>query len=88
MARHVNVEFHVDASSLQRSLQEAQLEMPGLLTIQEAAAYLNVPVATLRWWRAQGRGPRSMKLGRHVRYDKADLDQWINEQKGNGSWGS
>jgi excisionase family DNA binding protein len=88
MARHVNAEFHVDASGLQRSLQEAQLQMPGLLTIQEAAAYLNVPVATLRWWRSQGRGPKAVKLGRHLRYRQEDVDQWVDAQKGYHSWDS
>jgi excisionase family DNA binding protein len=67
-------------------MQQKPIVSP-LVTIEEAAAQLQIPIETLRKWRAQGRGPQSMKLGRHVRYDKADLDQWINEQKGNGSWG-
>jgi excisionase family DNA binding protein len=62
--------------------------MAELLTISEAAAYLRNPIGTLRKWRSQGRGPKSVKLGRRVLYDKADLDQWITQQKGNGSWGS
>lgn len=55
--------------------------MPELLTIKEAASYLTVPEETLRKWRAQGRGPQAIKLGRHLRYDRADLDRWIAEQK-------
>jgi excisionase family DNA binding protein len=55
--------------------------MPELLTIGEASSYLKIPVKTLRKWRLEGYGPPSMKLGRHVRYDKADLDAWIDEQK-------
>ncbi len=58
--------------------------MPQLLTIAEAAAYLRQPVGTLRKWRLESRGPRSMKLGRRVLYDQADLDRWIAEQKVQG----
>jgi excisionase family DNA binding protein len=59
--------------------------MPELLTYKQAADYLTIPEETLRKWRAQGRGPRSIKLGRHVRYDKADLDAWVEQRKQNGS---
>ncbi|HYT88107.1 MAG TPA: helix-turn-helix domain-containing protein [Gemmataceae bacterium] len=55
--------------------------MPEMFTVKETAMYLNVPVATLRWWRAQGTGPPAAKLGKHLRYDKDELDQWIAEQK-------
>ena len=41
-----------------------------LLTITEAAELLRVPVATLRWWRHKGIGPRSFKMGRHVMYQR------------------
>jgi hypothetical protein len=43
---------------------------------------LRVPVATLRWWRHKGIGPRSFKLGRHVLYERSDLDAWIDAQRG------
>ena len=50
------------------------------LTIQEAAALLRIPVATLRWWRSQDIGPPSLKSGRHVRYPKRALQRWIEDQ--------
>ncbi|MDT4906761.1 MAG: hypothetical protein QOI69_2 [Pseudonocardiales bacterium] len=53
-----------------------------LLTITEAAELLRVPVATLRWWRHKGIGPRSFKMGRHVVYQRSDLDAWIEAQRG------
>jgi len=37
-----------------------------LLTITETAELLRAPVATLRWWRHTGQGPRSFKIGRRV----------------------
>jgi predicted DNA-binding transcriptional regulator AlpA len=39
-----------------------------LLTMQEVAHVVRVPVATLRYWRHLGTGPRSFRIGRSVRY--------------------
>ncbi|WP_375474392.1 helix-turn-helix transcriptional regulator [uncultured Jatrophihabitans sp.] len=49
-----------------------------LLTIDEAAAIVRAPVATLRYWRHLGTGPRSFRLGRRVLYRYDDLTSWIN----------
>jgi hypothetical protein len=51
-----------------------------LLTIGEAAAIVRAPVATLRYWRHLGTGPRSFRLGRRVLYRHDDLIAWINDQ--------
>ena len=51
-----------------------------MLTLQEACAFLRVPEGTLRYWRHLGSGPRSFKLGRHVRYGRAALVLWLSEQ--------
>ncbi len=51
-----------------------------LLTIAEAAQLLRAPVATLRYWRHLGTGPRSFRLGRRVLYRRDDLDSWVDAQ--------
>ena len=51
-----------------------------MLTLQEACTYLRIPEGTLRYWRHLGTGPRSFKVGRHVRYWRADLILWLTEQ--------
>ena len=48
--------------------QPATGREPDLLTITEAADLLRAPVATLRYWRHLGTGPRSFRLGRRVLY--------------------
>ena len=53
---------------------------PELLTILEAAQLLRAPVATLRYWRHLGTGPRSFRLGRRVLYRYDDLRSWIDAQ--------
>src|SRR3954449_10814462 len=54
---------------------------PELLTIAEAAALLRAPVATLRYWRHLGVGPRSFRLGRRVLYRRHDLHDWIDARR-------
>ena len=51
-----------------------------MLSLQEACALLRIPEGTLRYWRHLGSGPRSFKIGRHVRYWRTDLILWLTEQ--------
>jgi hypothetical protein len=51
-----------------------------MLTLQEACRFLRVAEGTLRYWRHLGCGPHSFKIGRHVRYWRADLVLWLTEQ--------
>ncbi len=60
---------------------------PELLTITEAAELLRAPVATLRYWRHLGTGPRSFRLGRRVLYRRDDLQAWVEEQWGRSAAG-
>ena len=52
-----------------------------LLTIAEVAAIVRAPVATLRYWRHLGTGPRSFRVGRGVRYWRTDVIAWLEAQK-------
>ena len=49
----------------------------GLLNESQAADLLNIKVPTLRRWRWAGKGPRFLKIGGAVRYDRADLEGFI-----------
>jgi predicted DNA-binding transcriptional regulator AlpA len=55
-----------------------------LLTITEVAAIVRVPVATLRYWRHLGTGPRSFRVGRGVRYWRTEVTTWLQRQSENG----
>jgi helix-turn-helix protein len=55
-----------------------------LLTIAEAAELVRAPVATLRYWRHLGTGPRSFRLGRRVLYRRDDLRTWVTAQRDGG----
>lgn len=51
-----------------------------LLTLQEVADVVRVPVATLRYWRHLGTGPRSFRIGRSVRYWRTEVFLWLDSQ--------
>ena len=51
-----------------------------LLSAQQLADYLNVPLATLYAWRYPRQGPPGFRAGRPLRYRKSDIDQWINDR--------
>ena len=52
-----------------------------LLTMAEVAAIVRAPVATLRYWRHLGTGPRSFRVGRGVRYWRTDVHSWLAQQQ-------
>lgn len=53
----------------------------GLMTIYEAAEYLNLTDRTLRQWKHYGRGPAFYKLGGKLMYRKQDIDDWIETNR-------
>lgn len=46
------------------------------------AERLDVPIATVKYWAATGRGPKFAKFGKHVRYHIDHVIAWENEQFG------
>ena len=52
-----------------------------LLTVQELANYLGVPVATIYAWRYRHEGPPGFRVGRHVRFRRSDVEEWILQQR-------
>jgi predicted DNA-binding transcriptional regulator AlpA len=51
-----------------------------LMTMPEVAELTRLPIATLRWYRHTGTGPRSFKLSKRVMYRRADVVAWIERQ--------
>lgn len=52
--------------------------MQPLLTEDQVAEAIAVPVKTVRRWRAEATGPRYVKAGRAVRYRPEDLARWLD----------
>jgi Helix-turn-helix domain len=52
-----------------------------LVTPDQTASELRVKRETLTAWRALGRGPSFVKVGRAVFYRRADLAEWLGAQR-------
>lgn len=52
-------------------------DMEKLLSVEEVADYLGVPVNTLYQWRHKGTGPVAFRVGRFLRYDPAQVRDWL-----------
>ena len=51
-----------------------------LLTAEELADFLDVPIKTLYAWRYRGEGPIGFRAGNHLRYRRSDIQRWIEQQ--------
>jgi excisionase family DNA binding protein len=50
-----------------------------LWTVRDVADYLRVPVQTLYSWRHTGYGPRSRRIGKHLRYRPDEVVAWLDQ---------
>ena len=49
-----------------------------LLTVEQLAAQLQIPVSTIYQWRYLNHGPPGFKVGRHLRFEKSDVEAWLD----------
>ncbi|MET0695701.1 MAG: helix-turn-helix domain-containing protein [Propionibacteriaceae bacterium] len=47
-------------------------------SVDNLSVHLGVPIATLYKWRCIGYGPKSVRLGRYIRYRQADVLGWLD----------
>jgi excisionase family DNA binding protein len=52
-----------------------------LLSVKDLSRVLQVPVSTIYQWRHRGEGPPPIRVGRHLRFDPADVSAWIEVRK-------
>lgn len=64
-----------------RTQQTALSGLDPLLSVHELAEYLGVPVRTIYDWRQTGRGPRGIRIGRHLKFAVSDVMTWIDSQR-------
>ena len=46
----------------------------------EAADEFGLSAATLRVWRRRGIGPRYLRIGRSIRYRRADIEEYLAQR--------
>jgi excisionase family DNA binding protein len=52
-----------------------------LMSIDEVAEYLRVPVLTVRWLRQEGRFAPAIKVGRRLVWNERDVRAWAESQR-------
>lgn len=52
-----------------------------LLSIEDLADYLGIPVTTIYDWRVDGKGPCGIRVGRHVKFAVSDVRDWLAQQR-------
>ena len=65
---------------MKTTLQPASGLVP-LMSIEDLADFLGVPVATIYDWRVDGKGPCGVRVGRHVKFTQADVLAWLAAQR-------
>jgi hypothetical protein len=73
----------LDSKPANRRRSDASVKLPieCLWTVEETAQFLRVPKAILYQWRYLGIGPKAGRVGRHLRYDPADVIAWFRQQQ-------
>ncbi len=53
------------------------------VSAEQLAQEFGVPLRSVYGWNAKGTGPRRIRVGRHVRYSRDDVEAWIAAQYAN-----
>ncbi|MFJ2301470.1 helix-turn-helix transcriptional regulator [Streptomyces sp. NPDC087787] len=51
------------------------------LTPDDIAEMFEVPLETVYQWRKKRTGPRGFRIGKHLRYDPADVRAYVDQRK-------
>ncbi|MGV9870570.1 helix-turn-helix transcriptional regulator [Rhodococcus koreensis] len=54
--------------------------MTNLWDIDRLAEYLGVPKKSIYNWRANNKGPKGIRVGRHIRFREEDVIAWLDAQ--------
>lgn len=52
-----------------------------LLSPSDLADHLGISLSTVYSWRHLGSGPVGIKVGRHVRFRRSDVDAWLTAHR-------
>ena len=54
--------------------------MDALMTTDELSEFLRIPKATIYRWRQERSGPKAVRVGKHLRYRRTDVEAWLDRQ--------
>ncbi len=75
-------DIDVNSASTVPTQNPAMEHIDRLLTVQDLADYLDVPIATIYAWRYRRQGPPGFRVGRHLRFRWSDIESWIDDRIG------
>ena len=55
--------------------------MERLMTIEDVAEYLRVPVLTIRWLRQERRFAPAVKVGRRLLWEESAVNRWVEQNR-------
>ena len=64
-----------------RAVVPTKQEEGQLLDITELAKRFKVSVGAIRSWRLRGEGPPAIRIGNSLRWDSAEVDEWVNSRR-------
>jgi len=50
-----------------------------LLSVEDLATYLDVPIKTIYAWRHHKSGPSGIRIGKHLRFRWSEVERWLAE---------
>jgi DNA-binding transcriptional MerR regulator len=53
------------------------MNVEALWGVEELSEFLGIPVNTIRAWRKTNYGPPARKVGKHLRWDPAQVRAWF-----------
>lgn len=56
-------------------------ELPPYSSSEQLADFMQVPLDSVKRWRKYGTGPVGTRIGKHVRYARADVAAWLDAQR-------
>jgi excisionase family DNA binding protein len=60
--------------------QDIASPLPELLSVQQLADYLGVPVSTIYAWRTRGTAPLGFRVGKQLRFRAEDVAAWLEQR--------
>lgn len=57
------------------------MEETQLMKLSDVAEEAQLPIRTVYYLHATGRGPKSMTLGRHLRVRRSDFYEWLTARE-------
>lgn len=51
-----------------------------LIGPKDISAWIGVPVRTIYQWRNGNKGPKAYRIGKHLKFKRSDVEQWLEAQ--------